>query len=262
MAFGPTVQQVHSFASQAFIRKSFKNPFQVASVLSFFFNVDYHDPSHVQSMQSGSTFQEMMPFWYAGGTEYDVLCQKFKDVIRTANQGRLLQQDDDDWHTTVDGKMAQIVLCDQLARNAFRGTEEAFAGDEGAMEIAREMSQELISSTTSSSRPDNSGIILPSLQGIVYPPYLQFIISPLMHSELPNDHDLAVEVADFSVEVAPDHMKQSFQSTKDMELDHKTVIDQFGRYPHRNKKLGRESTAEELEWLSSDDIPDWAKSQA
>jgi uncharacterized protein (DUF924 family) len=71
-----------------------------------------------------------------------------------------------------------------------------------------------------------------------------------------------LEVADFSLAVAPDNLKSMFEFTKQVELEHKMVIDQFGRYPHRNEKLGRESTREELKWLSMEDLPGWAKSQA
>jgi uncharacterized protein (DUF924 family) len=206
-------------------------------------------------MQSGSTMEDMMPMWYAGGKEYDGFCQNFRNVIRTASKRELLQQD---WQATVDGKLAQIVLCDQLARNAFRGTPDAFAGDETAMVIARELTQELIEVGLE----EEAFITLPSLDGIVYPPYLQFIVSPLMHSEQQDDHDLALKVADFSLAIAPDNLKPTFEFAKQIELEHKIVIDQFGRYPHRNAKLGRESTPEELKWLSMKDLPGWAKSQA
>jgi uncharacterized protein (DUF924 family) len=211
-------------------------------------------------MQVGSTVEDMMPMWYAGGKEYDGLCQNFSNVIRTASKRELLQQN---WHATLDGKMAQIVLCDQLARNAFRGTPDAFAGDEAAMDIARELSQELIKVDLAALGETQEGCLnLPSFDGIMYPPYLQFIVSPLMHSERKDDHSLALEVLDISLSVAPDNLKPSFQYTKQVELEHKVVIDQFGRYPHRNEKLGRESTPEELKWLQMSDLPEWAKSQA
>lgn len=212
-------------------------------------------------MQTGSTMEDMVPMWYAGGKEYDGLCQNFSNVIRKASQRQLLQHD---WHATVDGKMAQIVLCDQLARNAFRGTPDAFAGDETAMVLARELSQELLQvgfSVQDEKQQKERFLTVPSLDGIVHPPYLQFLVSPLMHSEQKDDHSLALEVADFSIAVAPDNLKPSFEYTKQSELEHKTVIDRFGRYPHRNEKLGRESTPEELQWLKMKDLPGWAKSQ-
>uniref|UniRef100_A0A7S1VMR4 Uncharacterized protein n=1 Tax=Grammatophora oceanica TaxID=210454 RepID=A0A7S1VMR4_9STRA len=128
------------------------------------------------------------------------------------------------------------------------------------MEISRELSSALMSTSAKECAADTI-IRLSTLDGEVYPPYLQFIISPLMHSELVEDHELATKVADFSLAVAPDSLKECFGRTKSMELEHKKVIDMFGRYPHRNDKLGRESTPEEIEWLASDDLPAWAKSQ-
>ena len=197
--------------------------------------------------------EEMFPFWYGGAKQYDELCQNFQDVIRTAGKGEL----GGDWQTTVDGKMAQLLLCDQLSRNAFRGEEEAFAYDDLATEIAREISNGLVDEPRGQDE-----ITVPTLSGQIYLPYMQFVISPLMHSELIHDHELAVEVADYSIAVAPDHLVDSFKRTKGMEMEHKLVVDKFGRYPHRNNKLGRESTPEELEWLSNEDeLPGWAKSQ-
>ena len=215
----------------------------------------FQEPGHVQEMQSGKFMDAMFPFWYAGAPEYDQLCQSFQDVVRKAGKGELKESQ---WESTVDGKMAQIVLCDQLSRNAFRGQEEAFAYDEKAMEIARDMSNGLLKQQSAKGEE----ITLPNLEGEVYLPYLQFIVSPLMHSELPHDHELALEVADYSVQLAPEHLKETFEGTKNFELEHKKVIDRFGRYPHRNKSMGRESTPEELEWLSNEDeLPGWAKSQ-
>lgn len=256
MAFGLTAAQVNAFASQAFISKALKNPMKAASVLSFFFNVDYEDPSHVEVMKSGSEMLAMFPYWYGGAKEYDVLCQKFQDAIRQTGRGAF--DDQEEWQSTADGKMAQIILCDQLSRNAFRGQEEAFAFDEKGLDVARDLSKGLVALEPQK----DQDILLPDLAGLVYPPYLQFVISPLMHSELLPDHELAMEVADFSIEVAPEHLREQFEGTKAFELEHKVVVEQFGRYPHRNANLGRESTPEELEWLANEEeLPGWAKSQ-
>jgi len=212
-------------------------------------------------MKRGEKMQEMMPFWFAGGDDYDVLCQNFRGAIQGAcKAGSTL---DEPWRTTVDGKMAQIIMFDQLSRNAFRGTDEAFQYDDAALDIARDMSQMLISTCQKGDGDqDENPIILPTLSGEVYTPYLQFFVSPLMHSEALDDHTLALQVCDFSAEVVPKHMTKMYENVKQFELEHKDVIDRFGRYPHRNAKLGRKSTPEELEWLSNEDeLPGWAKSQ-
>lgn len=218
--------------------------------------MDYEDPSHTEIMKSGSEMQAMFPYWYGGAKEYDLLCQDFRDAIRSSGKGEL--DDQEEWQSTVDGKMAQIILCDQLSRNAFRGQEEAFAFDEKGLDVARELSNGLVALEPKK----DQDIVLPNLTGLVYLPYLQFVISPLMHSELLPDHELAMEVAEFSIEAAPEHLREQFEGTKAFELEHKVVVERFGRYPHRNANLGRESTSEELEWLSNtDELPGWAKSQ-
>lgn len=230
------------------------------SVVCFFIrkNVDYQDPNHVQQMREARCMETMAPFWYAGSEEYDKLCQNFQEAIRTV--GRKHQSlDDDKWNKNVDGKMAQIILLDQLSRNCFRGMDEAFAYDDLALNVAREISTELMSS--SESKKNIEEIELSSLQGEVYPPYLHFTLSPLMHSEKIEDHELALDFVEFSLNHVPTDLQKHFENAKEFELDHKRVIEKFGRYPHRNKMKGRESTKEELEWLASDDVPRWAKSQ-
>ena len=135
----------------------------------------------------------MFPFWYGGGEPYDELCEEFQDVIRAVGQSDL-RNNEAEWQKSVDGKMAQLLLCDQLSRNAFRGKEEAFAYDDTAVDIAKELSKGLMEV-----KSEKSELAIPNLSGDCYLPYLQFIISPLMHSETPEDHELAMEVADYSL---------------------------------------------------------------
>ena len=70
-----------------------------------------------------------------------------------------------------------------------------------------------------------------------------FLYLPFMHSESIKIHELAVEL----------FRKNGIQSNLDFELKHKQIIDRFGRYPHRNNTLGRQSTPEELEFLKQPD---------
>ena len=198
----------------------------------------------------------MTPFWYAGDKEYDAMCQSFQEAIRAVGKQ---QVDSKEWNSNLDGKIAQMLLCDQISRNCFRRQDEAFAYDPVARNIARELGQEL-GQTCKDIKPSEP-LKIPSLEGEMYPPYLQFTVMPLMHSEEPKDHDLALNIVDLSLEKVPPHLKGNFEQLKNFELQHKEVIDRFGRYPHRNQKMGRESTKEESEWLASDDVPMWAKSQ-
>ena len=231
--------------------------------------VDYHENNHVQEMKQGTCVESMIPFWYAGGDAYDALCKEhFSNVIRSVGKGDFGREEaeENNWQKTVDGHMAQILLFDQLSRNAFRGNDEAFACDEKATTLARKMSKGLITSCRTEEdriKQKTNGITIPALlEGEVYPPYLQFITLPLMHSESKDDHELALKMVYVSLSVAPNTLVETFQKVKAMELEHKSVIDRFGRYPHRNKNLGRESTPEELEWLADKEkLPAWALSQ-
>lgn len=189
----------------------------------------------------------MQKFWFGGGEEYDALCLPFCETIREAGNEQLC---DDWWHTTIDGKVSQLILCDQLSRNCFRGDDEAFAYDDCSLGTARSLADGSILETKQS-----------DLTGEFYPPYATFVIMAMMHSESSNDHETCLEVLEWASEKAP-QLDHWWDGQRKFELEHKEVIDKFGRYPYRNKKKGRESTKEELEWLANvDELPGWAKSQ-
>jgi len=82
-----------------------------------------------------------------------------------------------------------------------------------------------------------------------------------MHSECLEDHETCLQVLDWASENSP-QLQEWWDNSRGYELEHKQVIDEFGRYPYRNKKKGRESTEKELAWLAKEDeLPVWAKSQ-
>jgi uncharacterized protein (DUF924 family) len=233
---------VQEFAEMSFIKKSLKNPYRPESVLSFVFGVDYDDTSLEYKLQlrEGQTLvNKMLKFWFAGGSEYDQLCQSFKEVVRDVGNQKL------DWSTTTDGMVAQIILCDQLSRNIFRGTAEAYQYDKVALTLAASMTNRVLSGEV--------------LNGELFPPYLGFLVLPLMHSESKEIHSETLLLLDYAQRVAP-QLDTYWSIQKQMELDHKSVIDRFGRYPHRNAQKGRVSTPEELKWLADvDNLPGWAK---
>ena len=125
------------------------------------------------------------------------------------------------WRATPDGRLAEIIVLDQFSRNVYRDNARAFAQDPLALVLA----QELVASTQDRS--------LPVAQRI-------FAYMPCMHSESALVHTQAVAL--FS--------QPGMESNLDFEMRHKAIIDRFGRYPHRNAILGRDSTAEELAFLS------------
>ena len=125
------------------------------------------------------------------------------------------------WRATLEGRLAEVLVLDQFSRNVYRGTPRAFAQDVLALVLA----QELVASTQDRSLP-------PAQRSFAYMPY--------MHSESTLVHAQAVAL--FSQPGLQDNLR--------FELRHKEIIDRFGRYPHRNKILKRESTTDELAFLS------------
>ena len=125
------------------------------------------------------------------------------------------------WRATPKGRLAEIIVLDQFSRNVYRDTPRAFAQDALALALA----QELVASGQDRSLPVEQ---------------LRFVFMPYMHSESALIHDQAVAL--FSQPGLEDNLR--------FEHAHKAIIDRFGRYPHRNAIVGRNSTAEELAFLS------------
>jgi uncharacterized protein (DUF924 family) len=125
------------------------------------------------------------------------------------------------WRATPEGRLAEVLVLDQFSRNVYRDTARAFAQD--ALALAR--AQELVASGQDRS--------LPLAQR-------SFAYMPYMHSESALVHTQAVAL----------FAQPGMEDTLRFELMHQSIIDRFGRYPHRNAILGRESRPEELSFLS------------
>ena len=192
-------------------------------------------------LRNGSYIQPMVSFWFRGHADYDELCKKFSPVVREAGNKALQSNDEANWES-IDGKVSQLLLCDQLSRNCFRGTDEAYKYDEISLEIAKDLAVIALSDD-----PD------------FHAPYTFFVLVACMHSESLEDHKLSWACLEKAKLTCPSVTIWGMQEAS--LLQHTTVIEQFGRYPHRNAKRGRESTKEEEEWLNSPDVPGWAKSQ-
>ncbi len=125
------------------------------------------------------------------------------------------------WRSTPEGRLAEVLVLDQFSRNVYRDTPQSFAQDALALALA----QELVAS--------GQDLSLPLAQR-------SFAYMPYMHSESKGVHAQAVTL----------FAQPGMEDTLRFELRHKEIIDRFGRYPHRNAILGRESTPEELAFLS------------
>ncbi|MGH1540835.1 MAG: DUF924 family protein [Arenicella sp.] len=171
-------------------------------------------------------YQEIVTFWFdeidsskwwVKDEEFDnLLRQRFSMVHAQADQCELYE-----WRQTAKGRLAEVIVLDQFSRNMFRGSWRSFASDSLALALAQEaialgVDQELTQIQRS------------------------FLYMPFMHSESARIHEIAVELFSSNGE----------KNNLNFELKHKAIIDRFGRYPHRNDILGRESSSEELEFLS------------
>lgn len=254
---------VSELSSKPFIQKALSSPMQVKSVLSFFFGVDYFNNQHEDQMREGTPLEAMGPIWYTQSDDYDKLCQPFVPVIRAVGNGDFLTTFTDDktvLESSVDGLMSQVILCDQLSRNCFRGTDEAFKYDAIGEKLGRQLATEFINQSDEEGKTEE-GV---SIDGEFYPPYVALVINALMHSEEMDDHQLAATAVQNALrrfEGRPTAIAK-IEYSDGFLLDHTKVIEQFGRYPHRNAKLGRTSTPEEIAWLDDkENLPGWAKSQ-
>lgn len=125
-----------------------------------------------------------------------------------------------DWRMAAKGRLAEIIILDQFSRNIFRDTPQAFANDSLALALAQEA-------------------LAVDADKALSPTERSFLYLPFMHSESAEIHKIAVML----------YSAPGLESNLDFEIQHQKIIERFGRYPHRNKILGRESTPEEIEFL-------------
>jgi uncharacterized protein (DUF924 family) len=155
--------------------------------------------------------------WFKKDADFDcLLIERFSDLHTQAALGELYT-----WRVSALGRLAEIIVLDQFSRNMFRNNSKAFAQDGMALVLAQEairIGDDLKLNTAERS----------------------FLYMPYMHSESLAIHEIAVDL----------FTKNGVQGNLNFELKHKAIIEQFGRYPHRNALLGRKSTAAEIEFLS------------
>ena len=154
--------------------------------------------------------------WFEADAEFDArVAETFGADYEAAIGGEY------DWLTdSAKGSLALVILLDQFPRNMFRGTARAFEADGKARSIARIAIED-------------------GFDQLLSPVLRSFFYLPFEHSEYLADQELSVLL---------------FESLNDAELlryavSHHDVVARFGRFPHRNEQLGRESTAEETAFL-------------
>jgi uncharacterized protein (DUF924 family) len=164
--------------------------------------------------------------WWGHGQETDELLQARFGAAASAAAADVL----DHWTGSPRGRLALILLLDQLPRAIHRATPEAFAQDSKAIKVAE---QGLESGADRLLRPIER----------------LFFYLPFEHSEDLADQDRSVELFRDLAASVPENHRQTFAGFVDYAVKHREVITRFGRFPHRNLILGRESTAEEKAFL-------------
>lgn len=162
-------------------------------------------------------FNELEPKqWFAKDLDLDAMIEaRFCFLVEQARAGELFN-----WRGTPQGRLAEIILIDQFSRNIYRDKPESFSADAVALVLA----QEAIAAGADQQLETKERA---------------FLYMPFMHSESLVIHEQAVVLFD----------QPGLEYNLEFEYKHKSIVDRFGRYPHRNEILGRSSTAEELEFL-------------
>lgn len=154
--------------------------------------------------------------WFAGGVELDTKVRDRFAPLYEQLKNELDPREIEDHRTA----LAAIIAFDQFPRNMFRGKGAAFGTDNIAIEIAR----------NAVDRQFDQGLTADEKQ---------FLYMPFMHSEITADQERCVDL--FRALGDEDGLKYA--------IEHRDIVQEFGRFPHRNKPLGRETTEAERKFM-------------
>ena len=171
--------------------------------------------------------EQVLSFWFErhGPEQWWAKDPAFDEAIHTEFgelQARAALGELHDWRDAPEGRLAEIIVLDQFSRNLYREDPRAFACDGMALALAQEA-------------------VRIGADRVIQLERRKFLYMPYEHSESSRIHEIAVTL--FESLDDPESL--------DYELQHKAIVDRFGRYPHRNKALGRASTAEEIAFLKT-----------
>jgi len=160
------------------------------------------------------------PYWFRSTPELDRQIRKrFEPLWRDAANGGLQE-----WRETREGALALVIVLDQFPLNMFRGEAASFSTEAMAREVADEA-------------------IRRGWDRQMDAPARAFLYLPFMHSESLHDHDRSVEL----------YREAGLTDSLYWAEHHREIVRRFGRFPHRNEALGRESTPDEVRWLESEE---------
>lgn len=190
---------------------------RIAAVLTFWFG----DPDPAADVQT------RMQLWFAGRPEADdEIRGRFGDLVEDARSGQLNL-----WRNSTAGTLALVVLLDQFSRSVHRGEGAAWACDPACQRVVL------------------TALAL-GIEDEVGPVQRAFLYLPLEHAEDRLLQKASVRCFSRLVAGAPAHHRATAEMWLDYALKHKAVVDRFGRFPHRNGPIGRESTDDERAFVA------------
>lgn len=192
---------------------------EIRHILDFWFSDALHDEPSLDGR---------MERWFNADPAFDgEIRQRFGGLVAQAAAGAL-----DGWAATPHGRLALILLLDQFPRNIHRGTRQAFARDAQALKVC--------------------------VEGAMHGDFRQlspieqvFFFMPLQHAESLKIQERSVRIYEGLANGVPGTLKATFTTFAQFAELHRDIIAAFGRFPHRNPILGRDSTALEAEYLES-----------
>jgi uncharacterized protein (DUF924 family) len=199
---------------------------RIETILSFWFK---------EQELTAPQIDHRMEMWFGDDPEFDREIEtRFANDVSAACAGNL-----DHWAAEPEGRLALIILIDQFRRNIYRNTAKAFSKDKLALKLCVE------------------GAMHEKDRGLT-PIQRVFFYMPLQHAESRRVQSKSVALYNRLAELVSPTYRETFLTVAQFAELHKDIVDQFGRFPHRNRLLDRENTAEEAEYLA-DDSPDFGQ---
>jgi uncharacterized protein (DUF924 family) len=197
-------------------------------VLDYWFGADPLAPNQVGNR---------MRLWFGGDDPPEIrelrdedMAERFTELAGQAAGGEL-----DAWAGSPHRLLALILLLDQIPRNIYRGTARAFAQDEKALALALD----------GTSTGADAG--LTPIQRV-------FLYMPLQHSESPDVQDESVAAYRALAAAAPPEHRAVFDGCLQFAELHQRIVKRFGRFPHRNRVLGRRNSEAEQKFLDEEAV--------
>ena len=179
-------------------------------------------------LQDGLAGDAQRAMWFNASDDFDQACHTYEPALQLARAGALA-----DWlNTTPTSLLAFVILCDQLPRNIYRGTSQAYAYDDLALQAAKQAVQ------TGADRAlgwDQRA----------------FLYMPFEHSESLLDQHTAVGLFSALRDQSQGAVKNIMGNNLRYAQQHRDIILKFGRFPHRNEVLGRASSEAEAAFVSA-----------